>query len=100
MENKVTEINIVPIKPKDGLVAFASIVFDNCLYLGSIGIFTKLDGGYRLAYPNKKMGDRSVNVYFPINKETASYIEKRVISKYEEVMNNSYAGYSRSDTQK
>ena len=40
MKHKLTEIQIVPIKPVNGLVGFASFVFDDTLYLGSVGIFT------------------------------------------------------------
>ena len=82
----ITEIQIIPIKPQDGLVAFASFVLDNNLYLGSIGILTRPEGGYRLLYPTKKIGMRSINVYHPINKEFAQSIEKEVISKFEDVM--------------
>ena len=35
MQNKVTEIQIIPVKPKDGLVAFASFTFDNSFYFSS-----------------------------------------------------------------
>lgn len=35
MENKITEIQIVPVKHTDSLVAFASFVFDNSFYFGS-----------------------------------------------------------------
>ena len=46
---KITEIQIIPIKPRDGLVAFASIVLENSVYLGSLGVYTRLDGsGYRI----------------------------------------------------
>lgn len=51
----ITEIQIIPIKPKDGLIAFASIIFNNSLYLGSIGVYKRLDGnGYGLPTPLKK----------------------------------------------
>src|SRR3989338_2808923 len=82
----ITEIQIIPIKPQDGLVAFASFVLDNNLYLGSIGILTRPEGGYRLVYPTKKLGTRSINIFHPINKEFAQSIEKEVISKFEDVM--------------
>ncbi|MFA6376980.1 MAG: septation protein SpoVG family protein [Candidatus Paceibacterota bacterium] len=85
---KITEIQIRPIKPKDGLVAFASVLFDDCLFLGSIGIHTKLDGfGYRLTYPTKKIGDRDMNIYHPTSKETSTAIEKEIIAKAEEILN-------------
>lgn len=84
----ISEIQIIPIKPQQGLVAFASFVIDNSLYLGSIGIVTRPEGGYRLVYPTKKVGLRNLNIFHPISKEVAQSIEKEVISKFEDVMNH------------
>lgn len=88
MKPKITEIQIVPIKPQNGLVAFASFVLNDNLYLGSIGIITRPKGGYRLVYPTKKIADKSVNIFYPINRDFAYLAEKEVVKKYEEVMNN------------
>lgn len=88
MKPKLSEIQIIPIKPQNGLVAFASFVLDNNLYLGSIGILTRPEGGYRLLYPTKKVGIRNINTFHPINKEFAQSIEKEVIGKFEDVMKN------------
>lgn len=88
MKNKITEIQIIPIKPQNGLIAFASLVLDENLYLGSIGIMTRLNGGYRLTYPTKTVGTREMNIYYPINKDFAVAIEKEVIKRLEEVMKN------------
>lgn len=96
MENRISEIQIIPIKPQDGLVAFASFVLDNNLYLGSIGILTRPEGGYRLVYPTKKVGFRNINIYHPINKEFAEFIEKEVIGKFEDVMKK-YDRYNEVD---
>jgi stage V sporulation protein G len=86
---KITEIQITPIKPKDGLIAFASVVLDNSLYLGSLGVYTRLDGlGHRITYPTKKIGDKSINIYHPINKETSKAIEQAVFKKLKEIFNN------------
>lgn len=84
----ISEIQIIPIKPQDGLVAFASFVLDGNLYLGSIGILTRPEGGYRLVYPTKKVGIRNINIFHPINKSFADSIEKEVIGKFEDVMKN------------
>ncbi len=84
---KITEVQIIPIKPKDGLVAIASVIADNSLYLGSVGVFTRLNGsGYRITYPTKKVGNKSLNVYHPINKETSKTIEEAIISKAKEIL--------------
>lgn len=85
-EVNITEIQIVPVKPKDGLVAFASFVLDNELYLGSIAILTRPEGGYRLLYPSKKIGiSHNINFFYPISKPFAAAIEAAVIKKFEEV---------------
>ena len=84
---KITEIQIIPIKPKDSLVAIASVVADNSLYLGSVGVFTRLNGlGYRITYPTKKIGGKNINIYHPINKETSRMIEEAIISKAKEIL--------------
>ncbi len=79
---KITEINIIPIKPKDGLIGFASVVLDNGLYLGSIGIYSRLDGtGYRITYPTKKVGDKDLHIYHPISRDLGMTIEDAIIAK-------------------
>ena len=85
MQNKVTDIQIIPVKPKDGLVAFASFIFDNFFYFGSIGIYTRPQGGYRLTYPTRKTSSNSLPIFHPINKEIAKAIEETIVSKYEEI---------------
>lgn len=84
---EITEVTIIPIKPKNGLIALANCVLDGKIYLGSIGIYTKLSGGYRLTYPNKKIGETAINLYHPISKDCAEDIENAIITKYEELMN-------------
>jgi stage V sporulation protein G len=81
----VSEVEIVPIKPMNGLVAFASFIFDGSFYFSSIGIYTRPTGGYRLTYPTKKGMEGSFNIYHPINKVVADEIERAVIAKYEEI---------------
>lgn len=84
---KITEIQIIPIKPREGLVAFASIVFENSLYLGSLGVYTRLDGsGYRITYPTKKIGEKNINIFHPINKETSKAIEEAIILEAEKIL--------------
>ena len=86
---RITEVQINPIKPKDGLVAFASFVLDDSLYLGCVGIATRLQGGYRLTYPTKRTGNKDINVFHPINKAFAQAVESEVVKRFEDVMNKS-----------
>lgn len=84
---KITEIQIIPIKANNGLIAFGSVLLENRLYLGSIGIHRKLDGsGYRITYPTKAVGCRNMNIYHPTNRETSKEIEDAIISKAEKIL--------------
>lgn len=84
---EITEIQITPIRPRDGLVAFASVILDNSIYLGSIGVYTRLDGtGYRITYPTKKVGSKDMNIFFPLNKESSKMIEAAIIKKAQEIL--------------
>ena len=86
MTNRLSEIQIIPIKPQNGLVAFVSFILDESLYLGSIGIMTRPQGGYRLVYPTKKVAEKNLNIFYPINREFALAIENEVVKQFEEVM--------------
>jgi DNA-binding cell septation regulator SpoVG len=86
MTNRLSEIQIIPIKPQNGLVAFVSFVLDGNLYLGSIGIMTRPQGGYRLVYPTKKVAEKNLNIFYPINKEFAQLVENEVVRQFEDVM--------------
>ena len=81
----VSEVNITPVKPNKGLVAFASVVIDDSIYLSSIAVYTKLNGSYRLLYPTKIMGNRSLSLFYPINYRTSYLIEEAVSKKCNEI---------------
>ena len=84
---KITEIQILPIKPNNGLVAFASFVLDGNIYLGSIGVHKRLNGsGFRITYPTKKIADKDFHIFHPINRQASEEIEKAIISKAVEII--------------
>lgn len=93
----IAEVQITPIKPRNGLVAFASFVLDGNLYLSSIGIITRPQGGYRLVYPTKRVGGRDIDMFHPINKHFASAVEAVVIAKLEDVMSRTDDRYHSSN---
>ena len=57
----ITEIQILPVKPQNGLVAFASCVIDGQFYFGNIAIYTSFSdpSGFRLIYPTKIYGSHA-----------------------------------------
>lgn len=83
----VTEVNIAPIKPRDGLVAFASCVINNDMFCGSIAVYVRPDGSYRILYPAKKMNDSDLSIYHPINRSASKMIEEAICKKCEEIFN-------------
>jgi len=85
---KISEVNIELVRPQDGLIAFASLVIDESIYLGSIGVMKRInEDSYRLLYPTRKVGDKSFNLYYPITKDVGQIIEEKVAKKLKEVLN-------------
>ena len=79
----ITEVQIDLIKPNNGMIGFASLVLNDCIYLSSIGIHKKIDdSGYRLTYPSK--GTHSV--FYPINRCAGQAIESAIFKKLNDVM--------------
>src|SRR5437868_2969818 len=85
---KITEVEIVPVKPEAGLIAFASCVVDDALYLGSIAVFTRLNGGYRLVFPTKKIGSRNLPYHHPIRREASEELERAILLRASELFDN------------
>ncbi len=85
MKTCIDAVQIIPVKPKEGLVAFANIEYDQKLFLGSIAIYTRPEGGYRLVYPRKGSRD-CFNIFHPITRSCAEEFDEAIIGKYEEFM--------------
>jgi len=84
----LSEIQFVPLKPRDGLVGFVSFVLDGRYYVGSIAVYTRLNGvGYRLVYPAKKVGERNFNTFNPIDPVVGQNIEEKVSAKVYGILN-------------
>jgi len=91
---QVTEVDVAFVKPKDGLVAFASVVLDDQLYLGGIAIHRKLVGdGYRLTYPTRKVGETHFDLFHPIRRPLGAAIERAVLRKLNDVVTKADAGH-------
>lgn len=85
----ISEIQIIPVKPKDGLVAFASCVVNNALYVGNVAIYTSpsIQEGFRLVFPSKILPNgKEIHCVHPINKETGEYISREIIKKLGEII--------------
>ena len=88
-ELHISEIQVIPMKPKEGLVAFASCVINSSLYIGNIALYTSpsTESGFRLVYPVKILPNgKEIHCIHPINKEAGNLIATAVIQKLREVM--------------
>ena len=85
MQPLVSEVQIIPVRPKDGLVAFANFVVYRAIGCTSVAIMTRPLGGYRLVYPTKKVGEQAISIFYPISRTIGSAIEEEVIKQYENV---------------
>jgi stage V sporulation protein G len=94
----VTEVDIVFVKPKDGMIGFASLVVDNQLYLSGIAVHRRLVGsGYRLTYPTRKVGEAQFSLFHPIRKPIGLAIERAIFDKLKNVVSKRDAGHDRFD---
>ena len=78
---KISEVQIIPVKPQNGLIAFASCVLDDCYYIGSIAVYTRLKGGYRLVFPTKLVNERQMHIHHPISRKATEEIENAVFPR-------------------
>lgn len=86
----VSEVEIIPLKASEGLVAFANCVINGELFLGSLGVHKRLDGtGYRVTYPTKRLGSHELNYYHPLNKEAGLAIQSAVNARCIELFEKS-----------
>ena len=83
---KITKIKIRKVIPKEGLVGFVSFVLDDCLYIGNIAIFSRLNQStYRLVFPEKKINDKAISLFHPVASQFYFELEKEVNKEFDNV---------------
>ena len=84
---EISDVQIIPFRPRDGHLGFASCVINNQFYLGDIAIFSRPAGGIRLGFPVKKLTNgATVDIFKPLNHDVERLIEKAVLERYESLM--------------
>ncbi len=87
----LSEIELTPVKFKNGLVSFASCIINNQLYLGNLAVYSSPSSpdGFRLVYPSRTLSNgKQLSIVHPINKETGFLIQKQIVEKYLKLMEN------------
>ncbi len=90
----ITEISVTPVKAQNGLIAFASFVLDGKYFISSVAIFTRLQGGYRLVYPTRKIGTTNLSLFNPIKREVGEIIERKVSEELTKLYDRQLKEYS------
>ena len=82
----ITKVELLPIRPQNGLMAFACVEIDNQFYVNSIGVHKRRNGkGYRITYPTRKVGEQNITIFHPTEPLLSKEIEEAICSKAEEV---------------
>lgn len=83
----IKDVQLIIIKPREGMVAIANVTLDVGIFLGSIGVHKKLDGtGYRITYPTKKIGERQISLFHPMKRSLSKKIENAITEKVEALL--------------
>lgn len=86
----ISDVQVVPVKPQNGLVAFISFVLNEQIYLGNLGLYTSFSSpyGFRLVYPTRKLQSGvKLSLVHPISKIVGATIEKQVVDEYQKIIN-------------
>lgn len=89
-QTTISEIQFYPVKPKDGLLGFVSFVLDDKFWMGSVAVFSRTDGRYRLVYPTRKVGGQNINIFHPITQKAGQEVETAVSEKVAELLSENY----------
>lgn len=73
--------------PNNGHIGFCSVVIDEWLYLGNIAIFTRLnkEPNIRLVFPEKKINDKKMQLFYPLNSDKYFELEKAIFDKLKDL---------------
>ncbi len=85
----ISEIQVIPVNPQGSLVAFASCLVNEVLYIGDIAIHSSLTNKerFRLVYPDKILPNgKRVNCVHPLNKDAGEAISKAIIGEYKKLL--------------
>lgn len=84
MRHLVSQIEIEKVNPENGLVGFCNFTVDEKFRFQGIAIFCRIEGGIRLAWPEKKRGLKKVRTAAPIHSKSFLEIESEILK----AMNN------------
>jgi len=86
--NHIGEVEILPVKPQNGLLGFASFILNNSIYCGNIALYSRLDGSLRLVYPQKTLPNgKTINIFHPVTRDMGNLFTHAIENKYNDIIN-------------
>lgn len=84
MDINLSEIEIIPVRPQKGLLAYCSFVINNAFCVNDVGIHISPDGRrHYLFYPVKTLRNgKSINIFYPSNRQAAQAVEEQVVKAF------------------
>jgi len=93
-ELSITKVDFTPITQNNGLIGFATIILNDEYLLEGIGVFVCQEReGYRVTYPKRQAGSKSINVHYPLTQGMLDKVNKAVNEKVTEFYNEMGASY-------
>src|SRR6185436_3703366 len=81
----ITQVRVFPVE-EEKLKAFVSVIFDDCFVVSDIKIIQGTNGLF-VSMPSKRRKNGTFrDIAHPLNTETRSKIEERIIEKYKEAV--------------
>ncbi len=85
---KISDIDFLPVPPRNGFIGFASFILNDAFRLSKIAVHTRLDGHIRLVYPEAPFPNGKIlNIVYPINPVAAKIIEESIERFLEQLRN-------------
>lgn len=87
MSLKIDSVEIFPVKPLRGLIAFTSFIANDSLYIGNVGLHTRPDGSdFRLVFPTVTLPNgKVISCVHPITKDASAVIKREVVDAYQKL---------------
>ena len=84
--NYLSSIQLLPVKPNNGLLGFASFLLNGSFYVGNIAIHSRPDGNLRLVFPEKTLPNgKVISIFHPITAFAGQLVLTEVSKKYNQI---------------
>lgn len=78
MQAKISDIKVEKAVNDKGLICFVSFTYNNQIRFQKISVYSRLDGGIRLSFPEKDKGIKRIKLAYPINDNSRIQIESQI----------------------